>query len=63
MNKRIKELLDQACVPIGQRNQVLEKFAELIVQECAAVAYSYEPTEEYASKIAKLIQEHFGVKK
>ena len=34
MNKRIKELLDQACVPIGQRNQVLEKFAELIVQEC-----------------------------
>jgi len=38
----------------------LDKFAELIVRECAAVAYSYDPLEEAPSAIAILIQTHFG---
>jgi hypothetical protein len=39
-----------------------EKFAELIIRECAAMAYSYDPLEPVPSAIAKLIQTHFGVK-
>lgn len=34
MNDRINELADRAGLPVGQRNQVLKKFAQLIVQEC-----------------------------
>ena len=69
MNKRIKELLDQACVPIGQRNQVLEKFAELIVQECADICMELAakcaglPSEgALAVDCANLIKQDFGVK-
>ena len=70
MNERIKELAEQAkdhadyyAMLSDEPEQEIftKKFAELIVRECAAVAYSYEPTEEYASKIAQLIQDHFGV--
>jgi hypothetical protein len=32
---RIQELADKAKVPLGQRNQVFFKFAELIIAECA----------------------------
>jgi len=71
MNERILELAKQS----GMRSpdlfkltvshmttDTLEKFAELIVRECAAVAYSYDPLEPVPSAIAKLIQENFGVK-
>lgn len=69
MNKRIKEL---AAEYFDVRNGVivspvdgyadieeeLQKFAKLIVQECADIAWSNEPDGE----ISSLIKEHFGVK-
>ena len=74
MNKRIKQLADQILPSEKEWHKgdpkdwgyffsgdELQQFAELIVRRCAAVAYSYEPIEEYASKIAQLIQDHFGV--
>ncbi len=67
MNERLKELADKAKAGNWQyRNFIteevdLDKFAELIVRECAAVAYSYDPLEPVPSAIARLIQEHFGV--
>ena len=41
MNERIKELLEQAGVKytIMPKDTVYEKFAELIVRECASLAY------------------------
>jgi hypothetical protein len=64
MNERIKALAFEA----GQGGHswyndphCLQAFAELIVRECAAVAYSYDPLEPVPSAIARLIQEHFGV--
>jgi hypothetical protein len=70
MNKRIKELLNQAGIyqpdrfdAIDGSNQ-MEKFAELIVKECAKVAWYNTPdTEEleYSHLIEDKILEHFGV--
>ena len=70
MNERIRELAEQAGISLSQKDfsyywvesaEDIEKFAELIVRECAAVAYSYDPVEPVPSAIAKLIQTHFGV--
>jgi len=54
MNERIKELHNLACridmeqhpdaIPDGERIQ--QKFAELIVKECANFAYDYTSNEE-----------------
>jgi len=64
MNERIKELAEQATkkydrlgneIPFAQPD--LEKFAELIVRECADIADKAEP---YKSN--DLIRKHFGVK-
>jgi hypothetical protein len=38
MNKRIRELADQCYHQYSEHNIDLEKFAELIIQECANVA-------------------------
>ena len=53
MNERIKELLEQAGVKytIMPKDTVYEKFAELIVRECASLAYDGPGG----------ILEHFGV--
>lgn len=74
MNKRIEELLGQAldlAVPETwttltpeQLAKVSEKFAELIVRECAKVCRT-QPN-EYAMELdrencASAIEEHFGV--
>lgn len=60
MNKRIKELAKQAGYTELETNEWpgiytfnIEKFAELIVQECAKVSYEY---------LHEIIKEHFGVK-
>ena len=59
MNNRIKELAEQAT---EYNEQTLtgwlnpEKFAELIVQECAQVAADHEALDIYEE-----IREHFGV--
>ena len=59
MNERIKLLAEQAgFIPDNApgMNSVLEKFAELIVRECAEIAKTAEP---YRSD--DLILRHFGV--
>jgi len=80
MNKRILELAEQAgMVRGGYANTPdkimtwresfdnpgsLEKFALLIVQECAHVAWQHTPdTEEleYSHLISNKIKQHFGV--
>ena len=59
MNERIKELAEQAGFPEWSQKTIgfeLEKFAELIVRECAEIAKTAEP---YRSD--DLILRHFGV--
>lgn len=72
MNERIKELHEQAEVYssmwTGEEKQkaLLEKFAELIIKECAGICMieydtGLEPAPQ-APEIAKQIKDHFGVK-
>ena len=72
MNERIKQLaLEAGMGPWGVGNgdnvsEIVEKFAELIVQECVGVADTYIQTGDHArptsrSTIGRLIKEHFGV--
>jgi hypothetical protein len=72
MNERIKELLEQAydeAVPetwttlsSEQLGRIYEKFAELIVQECAEVVqegrWMVPPSQH---QLARSIKQHFGV--
>ena len=68
MNKRIRELYDQ-CI-VGRNNDAQwifegdldpEKFAELIVQECANIVTDAVDHREPASTYADKIRQHFGV--
>ncbi len=71
MNERIKELAEQATIDIKDQYGYwigselnMEKFAELIVRDCADVAQMNTPdTEEceYTHLISEKIKEHFGV--
>jgi queuine/archaeosine tRNA-ribosyltransferase len=68
MNKRIKELAEQATVFVadydGQRWQIdPEKFAELIVRECVDIAYKFDEPKLSGPGmiIGNRIEEHFGV--
>ena len=61
MNERIKELAEQAgyskdYLEIGLPSN-MEKFAELIVWECAMVA----STETSDDGVGEVIKEHFGI--
>ena len=67
MNERIKELALQAMTyvthnpkanKLNSGDMFDEKFAELIVLECAVIVGSME---EPHQDIAKLIKQHFGV--
>ena len=68
MNERIRELAEQAShqspdgypVTIPYSKDFAEKFAELIVRECADYANWYQANSRYTD-IAKAIKEHFGV--
>ena len=68
MNERIKELYEQAMEQHVSNNMAWEelnpeKFAELIVRECAGIAYEYDipnltgPGEFIGNRMKK----HFGV--
>ena len=61
MNERILELAEQADFFLESDNEIrkLEKFAELIVRECAVIAD--EPTSQPFSSYGKKIKQHFGV--
>ena len=71
MNKRIEELAEQAGSTHKQSLGVyqfysyeLEKFAELIIKECARVAWRNTPDYEeldYGHLIKYKILDHFGV--
>jgi hypothetical protein len=62
MNERLKELAREAELLVYNPNGVptkLEKFAELIVRECAKVGDSGDPMQD--GGIARMIKEHFGI--
>ena len=78
MNERIKQLAEQAGVladfgedikvgrwGIGGSYQSMEKFAELIVKECANFVDSHEQIDKYGEAqdivYGKDLLEHFGV--
>jgi hypothetical protein len=60
MNQRIKELMKQSETECGFDPN---RFAELIVRECAGVCENYRDTEwgKAAECIGDSIREHFGV--
>jgi hypothetical protein len=79
MNERIKEIWEEATVSVwprpgkftaGEYDYHIEKFAELIVQECADFIKPLgdwrgghgEPPMPSTSELAKRLKEHFGVK-
>ena len=67
MNERIKQLAAKANFGHMEKNQVvydprLEKFAELIVLECADLIDTLNEAYEAPSTGGKFIKEHFGVK-
>ena len=65
MNERIEELIGQC---IDQRWTVTgpmfdrEKFAELIVRECADIAGKAEYSDTWTEPVEDTIKKHFGVK-
>jgi hypothetical protein len=63
MQERIGQLAEQAGLlgptsRVGNSHQATEKFAELIIRECAEVARLNTRVD---SKVYLMIQEHFGV--
>jgi hypothetical protein len=69
MNERIQQLADEARLVTvnGQTRYALaeefeQRFAELIVQECANLIDSMDHSSQYFPHVADAIKEHFGVK-
>jgi len=67
MNERIKELMVELKKTVSTHRgdavligyDEIEKFAELIVQECADICYNRDYTN--GSAYGEAIEEHFGV--
>ena len=63
MNKRIEELVEESGIALGNnyaegsRRDLLNKFAQLIVKECAEVAGCNAHVSGFA--LGDLIKEHF----
>ena len=66
MNERIQKLAEQANLKLDDLPDdtfiPLEKFAELIVRECAGIVQNQGSFLRF-DVLAKKIKEHFGVKK
>ncbi len=70
MNKNLTDLAEHADFFVGnehydkspeEKQRIwVEKFAELIVRECAEFANHYQATSNYTD-ISKAIKQHFGV--
>jgi hypothetical protein len=66
MNERIRQLVEQAFIittdgKIGHvNNYMVEKFAELIVQECAQVLWNIDSGELHDEYVESL-KKHFGI--
>ena len=71
MNERINELAEQAGIVFWEisgdvdwrqaNRENLEKFAELLVRECAEVADNADAIRPKWRSIGKWVREHFGV--
>ena len=76
MNERIKELAEQAGIyklDLSDETEywIIEKFAELIVQECAELTSRYQMgttrlpdiivSYNYSDKLEDVLKKHFGV--
>jgi hypothetical protein len=67
MNQRINNLIEQCTVQNfsdcigGYETFDHEKFAELIVRECASIAQTYMSRWPEDHELTKQIKEHFGV--
>lgn len=65
MNKRIQELAHEVGLPTYNPEGVptkLEKFAELIVRECAEMFEGVYTDQQRPERIDIRIKQHFGVK-
>ena len=69
MNERIGQLAEQAGLlgpssRVGNSHQATERFAELLVQEAADVAYNTywnDPDKVKGAHLKQAIKQHFGV--
>ena len=64
MNERIKEIAREAGFYANPDVEKFEKFAELIVRECAEIAYNKQYKHSAAhtrGDCAEAIKQHFGV--
>ena len=65
MSDKIKELMNQSYVDIDKNNRVFspEKFAELIINECAErIAHNQHINWLTAANAAKDLKYYFGIK-
>jgi len=68
MNERIKELQFQAAAQVSPllegsewQRVFTEKFAELIVRECASIAGKAEYSDTWFVPVEDTIKKHFGI--
>lgn len=61
MNERIQKLAEQCHHRYSEHHIDLEKFAKLIVKECAGIVADAVDHREPASTYANKIKKHFGV--
>jgi hypothetical protein len=65
MNDKLKELKKEAFSQTEWEeldyDRILEKFGELIIQECASLFPLTFTDEEYQRRIDKTIRKHFGL--
>ena len=61
MNPRIRELAEQAELHLELQSLKVEKFAELVVRECAKACEKNSYLALNGWQRAKQIREHFGV--
>jgi hypothetical protein len=61
MNERIEKLVSQSFTDEQGEQFDIEKFAELIIEECANLFSKTFTDEQYQRRIDKTIRKHFGV--
>jgi hypothetical protein len=70
MNERIKELADEAAkfsaimaLPTGESgdNLFVEKFAQLIVEQCAGIIESQDVDPSFKLRLSWAVKQYFGV--
>jgi hypothetical protein len=64
MNERIQELKDKAWATCEEPEQYMDKFAELIIRECAELTLDHKNDDYYAGWLdyRDEIKKHFGVR-